>query len=120
MATVADTEEGEVWLVRFDPSAAAEIRKVRSAVVVNLDAIGRGGGKGTSLISTCLTPEPPASSGYVHVPEGPSPHERSISVTSIFLSPERSISVMSRFPFPAEAQHAASAEIRLDRRKMDA
>jgi mRNA interferase MazF len=32
---------GEIWLVRFDPSAGAEIRKVRPAVVVNLDAIGR-------------------------------------------------------------------------------
>ncbi len=32
---------GEIWLVRFDPSTGAEIRKVRPAVVVNLDAIGR-------------------------------------------------------------------------------
>jgi len=41
MATVPTPERGEVWLVRFDPSAGAEIRKVRPAVVVNLDAIGR-------------------------------------------------------------------------------
>jgi mRNA interferase MazF len=32
---------GKIWLVRFDPSTGAEIRKVRPAVVVNLDAIGR-------------------------------------------------------------------------------
>ena len=41
MATVPTPKRGEVWLVRFDPSAGAEIRKVRPAVVVNLDAIGR-------------------------------------------------------------------------------
>src|SRR5208337_3708779 len=41
MATVSTPKRGEVWLVRFDPSAGAEIRKVRPAVVVNLDAIGR-------------------------------------------------------------------------------
>ena len=40
MATVPTPKRGEVWLVRFDPSAGAEIRKVRPAVVVNLDAIG--------------------------------------------------------------------------------
>jgi mRNA interferase MazF len=41
MATVPTPKRGKVWLVRFDPSAGAEIRKVRPAVVVNLDAIGR-------------------------------------------------------------------------------
>ena len=40
MATVPTPKRGEVWLVRFDTSAGAEIRKVRPAVVVNLDAIG--------------------------------------------------------------------------------
>ena len=40
MATVPTPKRGEVWLVRFDPSAGAAIRKVRLAVVVNLDAIG--------------------------------------------------------------------------------
>jgi mRNA interferase MazF len=34
-------KRGEIWLVRFDPSTGAEIRKVCPAVVVNLDAIGR-------------------------------------------------------------------------------
>ena len=43
-------------------------------------------GKGTSLNSTCLTPKPLASSIYVHVPEAPSSHERSMSVTSLFPS----------------------------------
>ncbi len=41
MATVPTPKWGKVWLVRIDPSAGAEIRKVRPAVVVNLDAIGR-------------------------------------------------------------------------------
>jgi len=43
--------------------------------------------KGTSLNSTCLTPKPLAPSVYVHVPEAPSLHERSMSVTSLFRSP---------------------------------
>lgn len=32
---------GEVWSVRFDPSVGSEIRKVRPAVVLSGDAIGR-------------------------------------------------------------------------------
>lgn len=32
---------GEVWLVRFDPSVGAEIRKLRPAVVLSADGIGR-------------------------------------------------------------------------------
>ncbi len=35
MATVPTPKRGEVWLVRFDPSAGAEIHKVRPAVVVS-------------------------------------------------------------------------------------
>jgi mRNA interferase MazF len=41
MPMVPSPKRGEVWLVRFDPSAGAEIRKVRPAVVASLDAIGR-------------------------------------------------------------------------------
>src|SRR5271166_301689 len=40
--------------------------------------------KRTSLNSTSLTPKPLASSVYVHVPEAPSPHKRSIAVMSLF------------------------------------
>ena len=47
--------------------------------------------KGTSLNSTCLTPKPFASSVYVRVPEAPSPHELSISMMSLFPSPECSV-----------------------------
>jgi len=32
---------GEVWWVNFDPTVGAEIKKVRTAVVVSLDSIGR-------------------------------------------------------------------------------
>lgn len=32
---------GEVWNVRFDPSVGAEIKKIRPAVVLSEDAIGR-------------------------------------------------------------------------------
>jgi len=41
MPIVPSPKRGEVWLFRFDPSAGAEIRKVRPAVVASLDAIGR-------------------------------------------------------------------------------
>lgn len=33
-------ERGELWLVNFDPTIGAEIRKKRPAVVVNSDAVG--------------------------------------------------------------------------------
>jgi mRNA interferase MazF len=32
---------GEIWLVNFDPAAGAEIQKLRPALVVSLDSIGR-------------------------------------------------------------------------------
>jgi mRNA interferase MazF len=41
MATAPRPQRGEIWLVRFDPSIGAEIRKLRPAVVVNLDSVGR-------------------------------------------------------------------------------
>ncbi len=41
MTMIRPPRRGEVWLVRFDPSAGAEIRKNRPAIVMNLDAIGR-------------------------------------------------------------------------------
>jgi len=41
MAKVPTPKRGEIWLVDFDPSIGAEIRKVRPAVVVSLDTIGR-------------------------------------------------------------------------------
>ncbi len=34
-------KRGEVWRVNFDPTIGAEIRKVRPAVVVSSDAIGK-------------------------------------------------------------------------------
>jgi len=41
MATAPRPKRGEIWLVRFDPSIGAEIRKLRPAVVLSLDKIGR-------------------------------------------------------------------------------
>lgn len=41
MATAPRPQRGEIWSVRFDPSVGAEIRKLRPAVVLNLDSIGR-------------------------------------------------------------------------------
>jgi mRNA interferase MazF len=34
-------KHGEIWLVNFDPTVGAEIKKTRPAVVVSSDAIGR-------------------------------------------------------------------------------
>ena len=41
MPTAAAPKRGEIWLVDFDPSRGAEIRKVRPAVVMSADGIGR-------------------------------------------------------------------------------
>jgi mRNA interferase MazF len=32
---------GQIWLVNFDPTIGAEIKKVRPAVIVSSDAVGR-------------------------------------------------------------------------------
>jgi len=34
-------KRGEVWLVNFDPTRGAEIKKTRPAVVISSDAVGR-------------------------------------------------------------------------------
>ena len=34
-------KRGEVWLVNFDPTVGAEIKKTRPAVVVSSDAVGK-------------------------------------------------------------------------------
>jgi mRNA interferase MazF len=34
-------KRGEVWLVNFDPTLGAEIKKIRPAIVVSSDAIGK-------------------------------------------------------------------------------
>ena len=34
-------KRGEIWLVNFDPTVGAEIKKVRPAVVISSDAAGR-------------------------------------------------------------------------------
>src|SRR5438874_3338415 len=41
MATAPAPKRGEIWLVDFDPAVGAEIRKVRPAVVISMDTIGR-------------------------------------------------------------------------------
>jgi mRNA interferase MazF len=41
MAKAQRPRRGEIWTVRFDPSVGAEIRKLRPAVVVSADTIGR-------------------------------------------------------------------------------
>lgn len=43
MATVLTPaiRRGEIWLVNFDPASGAEIQKLRPALVISLDSIGR-------------------------------------------------------------------------------
>src|SRR6266700_2865118 len=41
MATNPIPVRGEVWRIRFDPAEGDEIKKVRTAVVISEDAIGR-------------------------------------------------------------------------------
>jgi mRNA interferase MazF len=41
MSIARAPKRSEVWLVNFDPSVGAEIRKTRPAVVTNIAGIGR-------------------------------------------------------------------------------
>ena len=41
MALAPPPQRGEIWLIDFEPAVGAEIRKIRPALVINLDTIGR-------------------------------------------------------------------------------
>jgi len=41
MSTVPTPSRGEVWLVDFDPAVGAEIQKLRPALVISVDSVGR-------------------------------------------------------------------------------
>lgn len=41
MTTKPTPVRGEVWRIRFDPAEGDEIKKIRTAVVISEDAIGR-------------------------------------------------------------------------------
>ena len=41
MSTAPTPSRGEVWLVDFDPAVGAEIQKVRPALVISVDSVGR-------------------------------------------------------------------------------
>src|SRR5436309_3796887 len=41
MATAPAPKRGEIWLVDFDPAVGAEIRKLRPALVISVDSVGR-------------------------------------------------------------------------------
>ena len=41
MATAPTPARGEIWLVDFDPAVGAEIQKLRPALVISVNAIGR-------------------------------------------------------------------------------
>ena len=41
MARVQAPKRGEIWLVDFDPAVGAEIQKIRPALVISLDSVGR-------------------------------------------------------------------------------
>src|SRR3954470_16649277 len=41
MPTAPTPARGEIWLIDFDPAVGAEIRKLRPAVVISVNSIGR-------------------------------------------------------------------------------
>ena len=41
MPTAPTPARGDIWLIDFDPAVGAEIRKLRSALVISVNAIGR-------------------------------------------------------------------------------
>lgn len=41
MPTVPTPSRGEVWLVDFDPAVGAEIQKLRPALVISVNSVGR-------------------------------------------------------------------------------
>jgi len=41
MTNLASPKRGEIWLVNFDPTVGAEIKKIRPAVVISSDGVGK-------------------------------------------------------------------------------
>lgn len=41
ITNISPPKRGEVWLVNFDPTMGAEIKKTRPAVVISSDAVGK-------------------------------------------------------------------------------
>lgn len=41
MSIAPTPDRGEVWLVDFDPAVGAEMQKVRPALVISVDSVGR-------------------------------------------------------------------------------
>ena len=41
MVKAPPLQRGEIWMVQFGPSVGAEIRKIRPAIVISLDTVGR-------------------------------------------------------------------------------
>lgn len=41
MSTVPTPGRGEVWLADFDPAVGAEIQKLRPALVISVNSVGR-------------------------------------------------------------------------------
>ena len=41
MTNLAPPKRGEIWLVNFDPTVGAEIKKIRPAVVISSDGVGK-------------------------------------------------------------------------------
>lgn len=45
MENLVNINQGEIWMIDFEPSVGSEIKKLRPAVVVNDDRVGRFGVK---------------------------------------------------------------------------
>jgi mRNA interferase MazF len=93
MAIAPTPRCGEVWLIDFDPAVAAEIRKIRPAVVIGVDAIGR-------LPLRLIVPVTDWKAQYAHFPWfvelGPTPENGLIKISGADAFQTKSVSV-SRF-----------------------
>ena len=63
-------KRSEIWLVSFDPTIGAEIRKTRPAIVISSDAIGK---LPIKLVAPLTNWQPQFAANVWHVPINPDP-----------------------------------------------
>lgn len=73
-------KRGEIWLVNFDPTVGAEIKKVRPAIVISSDAVGK---LPIKLIAPVTDWKPYFSQNFWHVKIEPDPTNGLTKVSAI-------------------------------------
>ncbi len=71
MSISPSPQRGEIWLVNFDPTIGAEIRKTRPAIVVSADGVGR---LPIKLVAPVTDWKPPFTPNIWHVRIDPDPN----------------------------------------------